>query len=393
MDEKQTREDAIGRYENGESAKNIYQSLRRSKTWFYKWLKRYQLEGKDWAESRSRKPRHIANKVESSVEEAVVEMRKQLEGQRYAQVGALNIRWHLEQQGIRPPSIPTIARIIRRNNLVRKKITYEPKGTPYPGIKATHSNHVHQFDILGPRYLRHDGRFYAVNIIDAFDRRCSVNPSRRQTRLDAIRALIRCWQVMGKPTYLQMDNKLPLRTPARHPRSFSMIIRLCLKLEIQPLFIPISEPWRNGIIEHFQNDFDKMFYRPQYFKDFKNLSEKAKHFELFHNQNHRYSTLKGKTPFEKCSGLNRLLSPGYKLPKRLEIPPGYVHLIRFIRSDRILSIFGETYSMPGEVEYEYVKATIDTENETLKVYHDAKLIKAYKYRFARTVLDLTKIGW
>jgi hypothetical protein len=136
-----------------------------------------------------------------------------------------------------------------------------------------------------------------------------------------------------------------------------------------------------------------MFYRPQYFKDFKNLSEKAKHFELFHNQNHRYSTLKGKTPYEKCSGLNRLLSPGYKLPKSLEILPGYVHLIRFIRSDRILSIFGETYSMPGEVEYEYVKATIDTENETLKVYHDAKLIEAYKYRFVRTVLDLTKIGW
>ena len=393
MNEKLHREEAIRRYENGESAKNIYQNLKRSEPWFYKWLKRYRMEGKGWAESHPCRPHRIANKVESSVEQAVVEMRKHLEQQQYAQIGALNIRWHLEQRGIRSPSIPTIDRIIKRNNLVRKRKAYEPKGISYPVIKATHSNHVHQFDIVGPRYLKNDGRFYAANVIDAFDRRCSVNPSRRQTRLDVTRALIRCWQVMGRPIYLQMDNKLPMRNPGRHPHSFTLIIRLCLELDIQPLFIPISKPWRNGIIERFQNDFDKMFFRPQYFKDFKHLSESAKDFELFHDRNHRYSTLNGKTPLEKCSGPKRLLSSGYKLPERLEIFPGYVHLIRFIRSDRVLSIFGEKYHMPGEVEYEYVKATIDTKEETLGVYHDLKLIKEFKYKLPQTALDLSKIAW
>ena len=167
MNEKLHREEAIRRYENGESAKNIYQNLKRSEPWFYRWLKRYRMEGKGWAESHPCRPHRIANKVESSVEQAVVEMRKHLEQQQYAQIGALNIRWHLEQRGIRSPSIPTIDRIIKRNNLVRKRKAYEPKGISYPVIKATHSNHVHQFDIVGPRYLKNDGRFYAANVKNA----------------------------------------------------------------------------------------------------------------------------------------------------------------------------------------------------------------------------------
>jgi len=41
MDEIETRKQAISRYENGESPKQIYQSLGKSKRWFFKWLNRY----------------------------------------------------------------------------------------------------------------------------------------------------------------------------------------------------------------------------------------------------------------------------------------------------------------------------------------------------------------
>ena len=49
MNSKELREKAIKRYENGESPKEIYQSLGKGKSWFFKWLKRYKLDGKDWA--------------------------------------------------------------------------------------------------------------------------------------------------------------------------------------------------------------------------------------------------------------------------------------------------------------------------------------------------------
>jgi len=56
MNEKELREQAIKRYENGEFAKDIYRSLGKSKAWFFKWLKRFKLEGENWSQSQSRKP-------------------------------------------------------------------------------------------------------------------------------------------------------------------------------------------------------------------------------------------------------------------------------------------------------------------------------------------------
>jgi len=44
MNIKEFREKAIKRYKNSESPKEIYQSLGRGKTWFFKWLKRYKLD-------------------------------------------------------------------------------------------------------------------------------------------------------------------------------------------------------------------------------------------------------------------------------------------------------------------------------------------------------------
>ena len=243
MDEREIREQAIRRYENGESPKEIYQSLGKSKAWFFKWLKRSQLDGEDWVKDLSRRPHRTRRRIDKAMEQAVIETRKHLEKELYAQIGALNISWHLKQQGINPPPIVTINKILKRNNLVRqRRKRYQPKGVSYPALEVIQSNYLHEFDMLGPRYLKNDGRFYSANIIDAYDRRCNVNPIRRQTKIDIINTLIHCWQTLGIPTYLQMDNKLPARGSNRYPRSFGLVIRLCLELGIQPIFIPIKEP-------------------------------------------------------------------------------------------------------------------------------------------------------
>jgi len=55
-----------------------------------------------------------------------------------------------------------------------------------------------------------------------------------------------------------------------------------------------------------------------------------------------------------------------------------------------LGIFGEKYIMPGEVEYEYVWATIDAAQEKLLVYHDSKLIIEYSYPLPKSSIDLSR---
>jgi len=213
----------------------------------------------------------------------LIATRKKLEDKLYAQIGASNIDWQLRREGMKPPSVATTNRILKRNNLVRKREKYVPKGTIYPSPSVTRSNDLHQIDVIGPRYLKGDGRFYSINVIDAYDRRGSNYPHRRKNRIVILNGLLHSWHILGIPLYLQMDNLLPCRGSNRYPHSFGMIIRLCFYLGIQPVFIPIREPWRNGIVEHFQYDFDRMFFRSQHFDHFDQLCQKVKEFEQFHN--------------------------------------------------------------------------------------------------------------
>jgi transposase InsO family protein len=392
MDEQLQREQAVQRYETGEKPKAIYTDLHKSKKWFFKWLKRFKSGDANWSKELSRKPHSSPKKIDITMEQSVIEARKQLESTPYARIGAASIDWLLEQQGAQRPGLATINRVIERNDLTRKKpLRYNPKGVDYPLIEIPKSNVLHQMDIVGPRYLKSGGRFYSINIIDAFDRRGNINPRLRQTKIDVAKAMIRSWEIIGIPTYLQMDNTLATQGSRLHPHSFGLVIRLCLLLGIQPVFIPIREPWRNGIVERFNQDFEKLFFRAQFFKSFVHLCRQALNFEIYRERNHRYSTLGGHTPIQHATDNLKLLSKNFEIPNKLAIKPGYIHLVRFIRSNRILDIFSEKFQMPLNVVYEYVWATIDTEQEKLFLYHDKKLFKQLDYKLPSTAFDLSDL--
>ena len=111
--------------------------------------------------------------------------------------------------------------------------------------------------------------------------------------------LIDYWQTYQMPDFLQMDNELSFRGSNRHPRGLGLLMRVALSNSVCPIFIPPAEPWRNGIIEKFNNNVQKYFYDSQTFTSFEQLKEKSKEFSVFHNENHRYSSQSNRTPNRK----------------------------------------------------------------------------------------------
>ena len=73
------------------------------------------------------------------------------------------------------------------------------------------------------------------------------------------------------------------------------------------------------------------------------------------------------------------LGPNTKLPVLDDIPDGDITLIRFIRSNRILNIFGEKFNVPKDLVYSYVKAVIVTEIHTLQLYLGDELVVSFDY--------------
>ena len=196
-------------------------------------------------------------------------------------------------------------------------------------------------------------------------------------------SLLRCWKAIGLPDFLQLDNELSFRGSNRHPRSPGLVIRLCLHFGVQPVFIPIGEPWRNGKIEKFNDTYNKKFFRRQWFASYAMLKRQSKHFQRFHNKHHRYSYLKGKTPLETIqkNGFNPARIGGNtKIPDLDDMPDGNIILIRFIRSNRLLDIFGEKFKVSKSLVYSYVKAVIVTKIGSLQIYLGDELVDKFDYQ-------------
>lgn len=375
---------AVRRYRNGESARSIAATLGRSRQWVYKWLTRAAAGGPDWASDRSRRPHVSPQALPADVVEAVRLVRLELYNAGLL-CGAQNIRWRLEELTVTPlPSVRSIGRILAREDLTHRRTgRYTPKGTPYPALAAPRPNAVHQVDYVGPCYLQGPVRFWRLNTVDVATVRCAVEPVASRAGQATVDALWATWHRLGLPGHVQIDNEMVFYGSPAHPRGMGVLIRLCLPLGVEPWFIPFQEPWRNGVVERFNTHYRSKFLAWVQVPDFPGLRPASLAFEARHNTRYRYTRLGGHTP---ASTLDTLAHP-LRFPARETAPTvplrkpeaGRYHVVRFIRSDRRLDVFGERFLLPPEAQYAYVVGTVDVGRQRLTVLLDGEPIAEWPY--------------
>jgi hypothetical protein len=192
------------------------------------------------------------------------------------------------------------------------------------------------------------------------------------------------WRRLGIPKNIQVDNAMSFFGSPTHPRGMGPLIRLCLHQGIEPWFIPMSEPWRNGMIEKFNDRYQKMFLQKTIMNTEQELQDGALAFEQRHNSQYRYSKLDGKTPITALADSKVTLRFPQE-PKAPEHPlkkpeTGRYHIIRFIRSNLKLDIFGEVFPVPPELMYEYVIATVNVKEQKLKLFLNKIQVEEIKYK-------------
>jgi hypothetical protein len=226
-------------------------------------------------------------------------------------------------------------------------------------------------DLVGPKYLAGGFSFYILNVIDTENHYAGVYPLPDKSSKSIASALKDFWESYSMPDFLQMDNELTFRGSNRHPRSLGLVLRLALSQGITPIFIPPSEPWRNGIVEKFNHNVLKYFYSTQKFKDLQDTIAKAKEFSVYHNQNHRYSSQSSKTPNNLVGRSNQYKLTGeIDLGKPIPLTEGKIIFIRFIRSDQVLKILNTKFKVNKQLVYTYVIAEIVIEKHVLIVFQD-----------------------
>jgi putative transposase len=378
------REHAIKSYLKGESVTAIAQKLGHSRPWVYKWLERYQASGEadHWQEEQTRCPHTNPRHLPGAVDEAVKLARLSLYNHGLF-CGAQAISWELEALQVSPlPSLRTISRIVSREGLTHRRTgRYEPKGKRYPKLVGQQANEVHQSDYVGPCYLSGPLRFYSMNSVDIATGRCAVTPVFNKAAQSAIDAIWSNWWRLGIPKHQQVDNELVFYGSHRHPRGMGCLIRLCLAQNVELWFIPMAEPWRNGVVEKFNDHYRGGFLRRVLMQGAEELYRESLIFEAKHNTRYRYTKLQGRTP-QMALGQTEIRLPESPTAPKHPLPKperGRYHLVRFIRGDAVLDVFGERFRVPPEVVYEYVVATIDVARQKLSITMNEVIIDEHDY--------------
>jgi len=379
------RASAVQRYLAGEDPEIICASLGKTTRWLYKWVVRHTPDDPTWFEDRSRRPLNSPFRTPAEIEKIVEMVRLNLYNKGLF-CGNQAIQWEMIDMEVQPlPSLSTIGRILRRRELTHRRTgRYIPKGKKYPELPALLPNQTHQVDLVGPCYLTGPIRFYSLNAVDVAVNRCGIEPMSSRAAQSVLDAVYALWLRMGIPENLQVDNELAFYGSPTHPRGMGPLIRLCLHYGVNLWFIPPSEPWWNGVVEKFNDHYQQKFLDKITMSSMMQLRQESLAFEHRHNSTYRYSKIRGKTPFKALAGMEKKLvfpsknnAPRHPLDKPEE---GCYHLVRFIRSDCRLNIFGEMFSAPPETQYEYVVAIINVKEQKLKLFLDTIQIEEYKYQ-------------
>jgi putative transposase len=382
---KQERASAVQRYLAGEDPASICASLGKTTRWLYKWVARHTPDDPTCFEDRSRRPLTSPFRTPAEIEKIVEMVRLSLYNKGLF-CGDQAIQWEMIDMGVQPvPSLRTIGRILRRRELTHRRTgRYIPKGKKYPELPGALPNQTHQVDLVGPCYLTGPIRFYSLNAIDTAINRCGIEAMSSKAAQSVLDAVYAVWLRMGIPENLQVDNELAFYGSPTHPRGMGPLIRLCLRYGVDLWFIPPSEPWRNGLVEKFNDHYQQKFLDKVPMVSMPQLRQESLAFENRHNSTYRYSKIHGKTPLKAFADMEKKLI----FPSKRDVPrhpldkpeEGRYHLVRFIRSDCRLDIFGEIFSAPPETQYEYVVATIDVKEQKLKLFLDTIQVAGYKYQ-------------
>ena len=392
MLEEDLRQEAVRRRLAGESADVIAESLGRSARWVRKWTARHgEVDTDEWNQSRSRAPHSSPTKTSDELAGLILDARARLVANPRAQRGSLAIQWELHRLGVVDvPPARTIEHVLARAGVTRRRgrqAGYASKHVPYPAPVVVRPGELHQIDMVGPRQLLGSEPFHALNLIDVGSHLVG-NEIITELRPPLLaKALVGIWDRVGVPTIAQFDNHANFRGGIQpNWQYFGPIVATCLDLGVVPRFIPLREPWRNGVIEHFNDVWDKSFFRTETFANIDHLRVENTAFIKFHNEHHRYTAHDGATPQQMWHGRQTTrLRVGYQPPA--ELPSrGRIEVVRFIRSNQILDLFGKRITIPDEHSHRYVTAIIRIRSRHLTVVTlDGEIIHQGDFKLSRTL--------
>ena len=232
-------------------AREFHVSLLTVQRWVHR-AEGQRLDRVDWAD-RSHAPHHD-HRTAPSLEDLVLTVRGALKATSdLGEYGAAAIRRELLARGVSAaPAVRTIGRIVDRRGALdartRVRRPPPPPGWYLPEVASGHAE-LESFDIVEGLVIQGGPHVEVLNGISLHGGLVASWPRAAITAQTATDALIEHWQEVGLPAYAQFDNDTRFQGPHQHADVIGRVIRLCLSLDVVPVFVPPRETGFQAAIE------------------------------------------------------------------------------------------------------------------------------------------------
>ena len=262
------------------------------RSWIYKLLARYRAGGYGALERRSRAPRNSPSRTPADVAEAIVALRRQLEGEGH-DCGAATIAYHLAERFDHVPSVSTIWRILRREGLVCPQPQKRPRSSLIR-FEAQLPNEMWQADITHWP-LGGEGHAEILNMLDDHSRLFVASRAFSTVKAADVVDVFRMTVALhGAPASLLCDNGAIFTAT---PRGGKVLLQAELeRLRIDAKNSRPYHPQTCGKVERLHQTFKRYLANQSPAQTLAGLQEQLDVFTAYYNTTRPHRSLGGRTP-------------------------------------------------------------------------------------------------
>lgn len=347
------------------------------------WLRRAgdrRLDRVDW-EDRPGGPDVQPRRTPPEMEKRILFLRQTLKDESdLGEYGAVAIKRGLEAAAESAPSVRTIGRVLARNGAldgrIRQRHPAPPKGWYLPRPTGAE---VDLFDTI------EDLRFVggqSVEVLTGISLRGGLPaawPQDRVTAKQTVAALIEHWSHNGLPDFAQFDNATIFQGAHHYPDTMGRVTRLCLSLNVTPVFAPVREPAFQAAIENFNGRWQKKVWTRFTFPGFPELKDQSDRFVAA-------CRLRGAPRIDNAPN-RRTIPRQWKLDLQAR-PSGTIIYLRRTDPQGAISLLGHQFEIAPHWHHRLVRAEVCLNDKTIRFFAlrrkqpaDQPLLKECNYQW------------
>jgi hypothetical protein len=247
---------------------------------------------------------------------------------------------------------------------------------PHP--EATYPDAVHATDII-TRWITGGEVVQTFNTVDIYSNDAHSTSHATKTAATACEHLLQTWQQLGVPDVAQFDNESAF-SGGNHPWGLGKVVRLCLYLGIDVLFIPLGEADYNSPVETFNHLWAQRFWGLHHFTRRRDVSRVQRTFLAWY-RSHYIAPRQPDTPEHMRQGAQVYTLASHDatdLPPRLPIGAGRIHAVRRVSPEGQVRFLNQTLRVGKRYRERYVWLTLETAHQRLTMWYQGRARSTWK---------------